>query len=172
MRIISLLAAALLIALSAVAQPAEKFQPKERLSVEQEAQIKVDQMAQVLPLTKKQIKKLGKFFKNDIQYRRDNFEFAGGPRPKYNGERPQGPPPGGFPLQGMSPGGFHGGGPGMRPPSGRPPMMGGEVDIEEIEKYNQKQETKLKKILGDDLYTQWRSNHPMETPKLPEIKLQ
>ena len=62
-------------------------------------------MAQVLPLTKKQIKKLGKFFKNDIQYRRDNFEFAGGP--------------------------------GMRPPGGRPPMMGGEVDIEEIEKYNQ-----------------------------------
>ena len=51
-------------------------------------------------------------------------------------------------------------------------MMGGEVDIEEIEKYNQKQETKLKKILGDDLYTQWRSNHPMKTPKLPEIKLQ
>ena len=25
----------------------------------------------------------------------------------------------------------------MRPPGGRPPMMGGEVDIEEIEKYNQ-----------------------------------
>lgn len=47
MREISLLAAALLIALSAVAQPAEKFQAKERLSVEQEAQIKVDQMAQV-----------------------------------------------------------------------------------------------------------------------------
>ena len=117
--------------------------------MEQEAQIKVDQMAQVLPLTKKQIKKLGKFFKNDIQYRRDNFEFAGGPRPKYNGERPQGTPPGGFPPQGMGPGGFHGGGPGMRHPGGRPPMMGGEVDIEEIEKYNQKQETKLKKILGD-----------------------
>lgn len=37
----------------------------------------------------------------------------------------------------------------MRPPGGRPPMMGGEVDIEEIEKYNQKQETKLKKWIPD-----------------------
>ncbi len=51
-------------------------------------------------------------------------------------------------------------------------MIGGEVDIEEIEKYNQRQEKKLKKILGDDLYTQWRSSHPMEAPKLPEIKFE
>lgn len=33
--------------------------------------------------------------------------------------------------------------------------MGGAVDIKEIEKYNQ-----------------WRSNHPMEAPKLPELELQ
>ena len=51
-------------------------------------------------------------------------------------------------------------------------MMGGEFDIEAIQQYNQKQEKKLQKFLGDDLYTQWRSTHPMETPKLPEIKLQ
>ena len=51
-------------------------------------------------------------------------------------------------------------------------MMGGSVDIEEIEKYNQKQEKKLQKILGDDLYNQWRVNHPMEAPKLPELELQ
>ena len=167
MRKIILLAASLLIMLSAVAQPRDQ-----RMSVEQEAQLKVDQMAKELPLTEKQIKKLGKFYKSDIQYRRDNFEFAGGPHPEFNGERPQGPPPGGFPPPGMGPGGFPGGGPGIGPQGGRPPMMGGEFDIEEIEAYNQKQETKLKKILGDDLYTQWRSNHPMEAPKLPEIKFQ
>ena len=57
-------------------------------------------------------------------------------------------------------------------PGGRPPMMGGEVDIEKIEKYNQQQEKKLKKILGDDLYTQWRFKHPMEAPKLPEIQFE
>ena len=64
------------------------------------------------------------------------------------------------------------GGHGMGPQGGRPPMMGGSVDIEEIEKYNQKQEKKLQKILGDDLYNQWRSNHPLEAPKLPELELQ
>ena len=33
-------------------------------------------------------------------------------------------------------------------------MIYGFVDIEEIEKYNQ-----------------WRANHPLEAPKLPEIEL-
>jgi len=200
MKKIILIAAALTIAVSAAAQPGgsrpefpgppgEKIQP-DRLSVEQEAQLKVDQMVAELPLTQKQIDKLLKFYKKDIQYRRDNFEFAArGPRPDFGGERPSGPPPGGRPPQGGGPGGFPGGGPGgfpgggpgsggpggghgMGPQGGRPPMMGGFVDIEEIEKYNQKQEKKLRKILGDDLYNQWRSNHPLEAPKLPEIELQ
>lgn len=48
--------------------------------------------------------------------------------------------------------------------------MGDQVDFEELEKYNQKQEKKLKKILGDDLYTQWRASHPMERRKLPEAE--
>ena len=188
-----ILIAALTITVSAAAQPGnsrpeypgshgDKFQ-SDRLSVEQEAQLKVDQMAAELPLTQKQIKKLLSFYKKDIQYRRDNFEFAGGPRPDFAGGRPSGPPPGGRPPQGAGPGGFPGGGPvggpgggpgghGMGPQGGRPPMMGGFVDIEEIEKYNQKQEKKLKKILGEDLYIQWRSNHPLEAPKLPEIEIQ
>ena len=179
------LIAALTIAVSAAAQPGgsrpefsgspgEKIQP-DRLSVEQEAQLKVDQMVAELPLTQKQIDKLLKFYKKEIQYRRDNFEFAArGPRPDFGGERPSGPPPGGRPPQGGFPGGGPGsggpGGHGMGPQGGRPPMMGGSVDIEEIEKYNQKQEKKLKKILGDDLYTQWRASHPMERPKLPEAE--
>ena len=173
----SLIAAALAITLSAAAQqPGEQPMPSKQLTVEEEAQLKVDQMAAELPLTDKQVNKLLKFYKSDIQYRRENFEFAGGPRPDFQGERPQGPPPGGRPPQGMGgpggfPGGFPGGGPGMGPQGGRPPM-GGPVDIEEIEKYNLKQEKKLEKILGNELYAQWRSAHPMEKPKLPEIELQ
>ncbi len=81
-----LIAAVLMITLSAAAQPGgqkkaypgppgEKFQEKELLTVEQEAQIKVDGMAKELPLTDKQVKKLVNYYKNDIRYRRDNFEF-------------------------------------------------------------------------------------------------
>lgn len=48
-------------------------------------------------------------------------------------------------------------------------MCGSFEDLEAIEKYNQKQEKKLKTIPGEDLCTQWRSRHPQEAPKLPEI---
>lgn len=48
-------------------------------------------------------------------------------------------------------------------------MCGSFEELEAIEKYNQKHEKKLKKIPGEDLYTQWRSRHPQEAPKLPEI---
>lgn len=64
--------------LSAAAQPSgerpqmpERPQMKERPTVEQEAQIKTDQMAAELGLDEKQIKKVYKFFKSDIQYRRE-----------------------------------------------------------------------------------------------------
>jgi len=182
-----LIAAALTITLSAAAQPDQRPHhhpghhgegvPPKQLTVEQEAQFKVDQMASELPLTDKQVKKLLKYYKKDIKYRRENFDFTGGPRPDFQGERPQGPPPGGRPPQG----GFPGGGPGMGGPGGGPggfpgggpgmgqrPPMDGQVDFEELDKYNQKQEKKLKKILGDDLYAQWRSNHPMTPTQLPQ----
>ena len=130
-----LMAAGLAMMLSAAAQQPSGEKPqmpeppqmKERPSVEQEAQEKTDQMAAELGLDDKQIKKVLKFFKSDIQYRRENFEFGGGPRPDGNfpappsGGRPGGQ--GGFPGGGpgaMGPGGFPGGGPGgMRP--GNPP---------------------------------------------------
>lgn len=110
------------------------------MSVAQLAQLKVDQMAAELPLTEKQVKKLYNYYKNDIEYRRNNL------------------PGGGFPS----------GGPGMGP-GGRPPFPDGVIDPEELERYNQKQEKKLKKILGEDLYAQWRAAHPQEAPKLPDL---
>lgn len=63
---------------------------------------------------------------------------------------------------------------GQRPDfqGGRPPMMGGEADFEAQEKYNAKQDKKLRKILGDDLHRQWRTKHPQERPKLPDVELQ
>lgn len=187
-----LIAAAMTIMLSAAAQPTgsqkqrsrEQFQPKE-LTVEEEAQHRVDRMSQELPLTQKQVKKLLKFYKKDIQYRRNNFQEGNGQRPDFNGERPQGmqqgnrpegmPQGGERPSQGMRPdgsqGGFPGGGPGMGPQGSRPQMKGDDVDIEKFEKYNQKQEKKLKKILGDNLYEQWRSKHSKEALQMPEPKL-
>ena len=169
--------------LSAAAQPSgekpqkpERPQMKERPTVEQEAQMKTDQMAAELGLDEKQIKKVYKFFKSDIQYRRENFEFAG-PRP--DGNFPA-PPQGGFPggrggfsgggPEGMGPGG----GPGMRPgnpPSGMP-AFNGEIDYEALDEYNAKQDKKLRKIIGDENYEKWRANHPQERPKMPEPKFE
>ena len=110
------MAAGLAIMLSAAAQPSgekpqmpQRPQMKERPTVEQDAQMKTDQMAAELGLNEKQIKKVFKFFKSDIQYRRENFEFGGGPRPDGNfpappsGSRPGGQ--GGFPGGGR-PGGW------------------------------------------------------------------
>ena len=183
-----LMAAGLAMMLSAAAQQPSGEKPqmpeppqmKERPRVEQEAQEKTDQMAAELGLDDKQIKKVLKFFKSDIQYRRENFEFGGGPRPDGNfpappsGGRPGGQ--GGFPGGGpgaMGPGGFPGGGPGgMRPgnpPSGMP-AFGKAVDYDELEKYNAKQDKKLRKIIGDENFEKWRAAHPQELPKMPELE--
>ena len=176
-------AAAALIVLSAAAQPGndERPQPKERPSVEEEAQMKTDQMAAELTLTAKQLKKVYKFFKKDIKYRRENFE-PGVPRP--GGNHPA-PPSGDFPGRGNFPGGGPGGmgpggprpsgsgGPGMRPgnpPSGMPPF--GEIDYEALEKYNAKQDKKLRKIIGDENFAIWRAAHPQEVPRMPEPKFE
>ena len=45
-------------------------------------------------------------------------------------------------------------GPGTPPPGFSP------VDPEEIERYNARQEKKLRKIIGDQNYVKWRANHP------------
>jgi len=179
-RIISL-AAGLAIALAAIAQPAKpedgKGRPKmQQLTVEQEAQMRVDQMASEMPLTQKQVNKLLKFYKKDITYRRENFRMSGGPRPE-GGRRPdndgapkpgmgQGRPP--KDASGMGPGG--GRGPGMgNPPSERPKFQ--DVDMEQLEKYNLKQDKKLRRIIGDENFQAWRAAHPQEMPKLPDIEL-
>ena len=49
-------------------------------------------------------------------------------------------------------------------------MDNADIDFEQLDKYNAKQEKKLKKILGEPSYTKWRSHHPQEQPKLPDIQ--
>lgn len=198
MKRLILLAAGLAIVLSAVAQPrgdrpgngerpqGDLPQMKERPTVEQEAQMRTDRLAAEIPLTDKQVKKVYKYFKQDIQYRRDNFEAAG-PRP--DGNFPA-PPSGGFPDKGKFPGGGPGGpggmGPGGSRPSGgpgggpggmrpgNPPAgmpFGQEVDLDALEKYNARQDKKLRKILGDEYFEQWRARHSQELPKMPDLEL-
>ena len=178
-----LMAAGLAMMLSAAAQPRgekptfyERPQMKERLTVEKEAKMKTDRMASELKLDEKQIKKVKKFLKKDIEYRRENFEF-GGPRPEGNFPAPPSGSRGGFP--GRAPGGmghgggFPGGGPGMRPgnpPSGKPTIK--EIDYEGVEKYNAKQDKKLRKIIGDENFVKWRAAHPQEAPKMPELEVE
>ncbi len=180
-----LIAAALCIVLGAAAQPGgrpgqnggpgapgERPQQPKQLTVKEEAQMKVDQMAAELPLTKRQVRKLFRYYKKDITYRRKHFGMEQrGPRPDFgSGEgRPdfgsgEGRPDfgsgkgrpdfgSGRPPQGM--GGPQGG--------GRPPQMQAQADPEKLYKYNEKQEKKLQKILGESLYARWRSAHPQET---------
>ena len=165
----------MVITLAAMAQTARQAQSRNRNdnqqpralpSVEQEAQLRVDQMASEMPLTPKQIKKLLAYYKKDIQYRRDNFQMRGGPRPdggrrpEKNGQRGpgmgQGQPPQGNPEMGAG-----------TPPVGRP--EGQDIDLEKLEKYNLKQDKKLRKIIGDDNFTRWRAAHPQQMPKLPGL---
>ncbi|MBQ3814273.1 MAG: hypothetical protein II841_12030 [Bacteroidales bacterium] len=183
MRRILSLVAGMVITLAATAQTAGQVQPRNRNdnqqpralpTVEQEAQMRVDQMAAEMPLTQKQVKKLLAYYKKDIQYRRENFPMAGGPRPD-GGKRPgnngqrgpgmgQGQPPQGNPGMGTG----NGRGPGMgmgTPPSGRP--EGQDIDLEKLERYNLKQDKKLRKIIGDDNFTRWRAAHPHQMPELP-----
>lgn len=182
MKKITIMAAALAIAVSAAAQPGqqqkafpgkpgEKMEP---MTVEQEAQMKTDQMSSELPLTDKQVKKVYKYHRKDIKYRREHFQKGGGTRPEGmpqhgNGMgRPEGMPPQSGNFQGgrQGMGGPGMGGPGMGP--GGKPQMDEDVDFEKMEKYNLKQEKKLKKIIGEENYNLWRSHHKMAAPALPD----
>jgi len=165
-----------LIAFSAAAQPGDGKGTKHALTIEQRAQRQTDQMAKELVLTEKQVKKLYNFNLKDIKYRQENFGGGrperpeGKPQGEFKGQKPQGRPEmgEGRPEKGEGhPGmgqGHHG---------GRPPQMGSmsEDDLEAMEKYNQKQEKKLRKILGEDNYAKWRSAHPMKGQELPEPEL-
>lgn len=133
MKKLVLMAAAMLVALGAAAQPGHQHkakpvkmgQHKER-TIDDAAQHRVDQMAAELPLTDKQVKQLQKYYKKDLKQRQKRHKA-------------------------VEEGSHH-------------PSIG---KSREMEKYQQKQEKKLRKILGDDLHDQWRANHPAGHRELP-----
>ena len=180
------MAAALAMTLSAAAQPAggERPEAKQRPTVEQEARARADKMVRDLSLNEKEAKKVYKFMKKDIKYRRENFEIDGSrgegrfiPPMRDGGGFPGGshgeagaPGRGERPAMG-GPGGQGGPGrPGMRP--GNPPAgFGREVDVEALNKYNAKQDKKLRKIIGDEKFGKWRAAHPHKSLELQEPEL-
>ncbi len=167
----------MMLPLGLFAQPqGDRPAPPEMKSPEEIAKEKVDQMQAEIDLSEDQYKQVYKLFKKDQEYRRSQMEsaFSGG-MPPMGGGMPfgQGGGPGGDMGGGMPPmGGGSGmgtppsGDQGMRP-SGPPPGMNGEGMVSE--KYIEKQDQKLKKILTEEQYSQWRSKHPLESTELPEI---
>lgn len=197
MKKLILLAASLAAAFCASAQPSEGGRGQDNgdpgmgpmPTVEQEAQTRVDQMRAEMTLSDKQVKQLTKFYKKDIKFRRENLQQGGmPPRPdgeNGSGNRPQRPQggrpaggmgPGGGPGMGMGPGGGQGG-PGMGPggmPGGQGfgPQSGSRTyGPEDIEKYNQKQDKKLRKIIGDSNFESWRAKHPQEDMPMPQPEI-
>lgn len=186
MRTFTILFAGLAFSIAAAVQTSDRISGEghpagthKMMTVQKEAQMKVDAMTAELPLTTKQVKKLTKFYEKDIQYRREHFQMKGGaPRPIASNESGQRPSHQGGQHMG---GGFSGGpgmgqggpgmGHGMGPGSGRPAVSGeSEIDFATLKKYNAKQEKKLQKILGKELYSQWRSRHSKEKLELPEVE--
>ncbi len=137
-----------------------------QLSAEEKAAQITEEMQAKLNLTEKQVKKVAKFNKKDQQQQES---LMGGSRPTGmpqggpGGMGPQGGMPGGM-GQGGRPQGMPQGGPGgMGPQGGMPqggPMMGAQVDEEEMEKYWAKKEKKLRKIIGDAEFEKWLKMHP------------
>ena len=185
MRTFTLLFAGLAFSIAAAAQTPDRIPGEghpagtnKMMTVQKEAQMRVDAMTAELPLSTKQVKKLTKFYEKDIQYRREHFQMKGGaPRPiasnDESGQHPQRPGQQGGHHMGGAPGmgGGFPGGHGMSPGSGRPAFSGeSEIDFATLKKYDAKQEKKLQKILGKELYSQWRSRHPKEKLELPEVE--
>lgn len=172
-------------ALSLNAQPQgegkPEFKGKHRPmpTVDEIAQQRADVMNQELTLSEKQYKKILKYFKAQVEKEREIMQagrpdgvpkgFPGGKRPDFGGGRPPmggpGHQSGGF---GGPQGGFPGGDP--RVESGRPPMRNPEMGIsdEEMEKYYEQQDKKLKKILTAEQYEKWWVKHPAQQLPMPE----
>lgn len=155
-------------------RPEFKGERRPMPTVNELAQQRANAMDHELTLSEKQYKKILKYYKAGVEKEREMMEsgkpegmpegFPGGRRPPMGGPGPQG---GGF---GGPQGGFSGGGPEMG--GGRPPMdsPGMGMSDEEMEKYYEKQDKKLKKILTVEQYDKWRIKHPAGQLPMPEPK--
>ena len=160
-------------------RPEFKGEHRHMPTVGEIAQQRADAMDNELTLTEKQYKKILKYCKAQVEKEREMMQISrpdgisegllDGKRPDFGGGRlPKGgpgPQGGGF---GGSQGGFPGGDPRME--GGRPPMRNPEMGIsdEEMEKYYEQQDKKLKKILTAEQYEKWRVKHPAQQLPMPE----
>lgn len=139
-----------------------------RMTPEEIAAKKTDEMKKAVGMDDKQYKKIYKIYLKEENARSGAMVppggqgngFPGGGRPPQGG----GMPPHGGNFQGEMPpqgGGFPGGG--MPPQGGFPnapaqPTVGGKaIDSEE---YIEGREAKIRKILGEDKYIKWRKSSP------------
>lgn len=116
-------------------------------SVDEIAQKRADAMDRELALTEKQYKKIVKYYKAEAEKEREMMQAS----------MPEGMPegfPGGKPDFG-----------GGRPPMGGPGMA---MSDEDMEKYFEQQDKKLKKILTAEQYDKWRTKHPAGQLPMPE----
>ncbi|MBR4149189.1 MAG: hypothetical protein IKT94_03520 [Rikenellaceae bacterium] len=142
-----LAAAALLVTISASAQPFG------RMSCEEQAEQITKQLTRELKLDAKQSKRVEKIyttFFDAMQASRPQM----GQFPPMGG--PGGGPFGGMPPQGLPQGGFPNMGNGEFPPMGQfPGMMDEEVSQNEMDKAIKKRDKNMRKILNDNQYNAW-----------------
>jgi len=168
-------------------QPARPERPKMK-SPEERAEATAGRMREEVGLTDKQYKKVYKHFLKDYKYRQELAEEAFADKMPQGGPGMGGPGMGGPGGPGMGPGGpgmgGSGMGPGMGRPDGNPPARGEAKEGERPQRpegmnpfdslvsdeYLEKQEMKLKKILSEEQYAQWRQKHPSEQHELPPLE--
>lgn len=132
--------------------PEFKGGPRPMPTVDELAQQRANAMDHELTLTEKQYKKILKYYKAEAEKEREMMQagktqgmpegFPGGERPDFGGGRP--------PIDG----------PGMA------------ASDEEMEKYYEKQDKKLKKILTAEQYDKWRTKHPVEHLPMPNLEFE
>ena len=141
-------------------QPGERVERPVRVTPNEKAERRTDEMHKEVNLTEKQYKKIYRIYLKEEEARESSMGFPmGPPSGGMRGGMPQGGFPGGFEMGGGFPGG---------PPSGMPfpggfgepqkPTVGGkEIDSDE---YIDAREEKIKKILTPEQYSTLRRIHP------------
>ena len=150
----------------------ERPQRPVRLSPQEKAERRTDEMHKVVNLADKQYKKIYKIYLKEENAKSSAMSMPMGMPPGGMGGFPGGGfPGGGFPGGGFEMGGGFPGGPGAGgPPAGmfpggfgelpKPTVGGKEIDSDE---YIDAREEKFKKILTPEQYSAWRAHKPDPT---------
>lgn len=135
-RLLAIIATLIIVSVAVSAQPPRPQgghgpRPEKRLSPDEIARKKTDDMDKVLSLDEKQYKKIYRIYLKEENARQQAFEGMG----------PMGPPPGGMPPMGD-----------WEP--AKPKVGGKDIDSDE---YIDAREKKFQKILTEEQYMKWRT---------------